>query len=165
MMSGIRGTNTKPEMRVRQLLHHRGFRFRLHDKSLPGKPDIVFGKNRLAVFCDGDFWHGRDLSNRLAKLRKGHNPEYWVKKVLKNVERDQRQTKLLESLGWTVVRFWETDIHRQVGDIADQIATTLEARTAVRQFPGVLSSSTGMSDGSTTENSSTGRSDVSTPEL
>ena len=115
-------------MLVRRELWGRGLRYRLHLKDLPGRPDIAFIKERVAIFCDGDFWHGRNLSERVKKLAKGHNADYWVAKVTRNVERDRSRTAELESQGWTVLRFWESDIVRDVSEVADQICSVLQQR-------------------------------------
>lgn len=120
-------TNSRCELVLRQELWHRGLRYRLHVPTLPGRPDIVFPKARLAIFCDGDFWHGRDLERRLSKLSKGHNCAYWVAEVRRNVERDRQQTRMLEDAGWTVLRFWETDTLRRANEIADEISELLNA--------------------------------------
>jgi DNA mismatch endonuclease, patch repair protein len=119
-------TNTRCEKVLRRELWPRGLRYRLHHSGLPGRPDIVFIKQRVAVFCDGDFWHGRDLNRRLSKLAAGHNASYWLAKVQRNVERDCRQSEALEASGWTVLRFWETDILRGVSRVADQIIAVLK---------------------------------------
>ena len=116
---------TRCELALRRALWRRGLRYRLHDADLPGHPDIVFPKHRVAVFCDGDFWHGRDFDARVAKLERGHNAAYWIAKVCKNIERDIRHTRALEMAGWVVLRFWETDLLRQAGEIADRIAIIL----------------------------------------
>src|SRR5271166_5592080 len=79
-------TNTRCELVLRRELWRRGLRYRLHPPGLPGRPDIVFTKQRVVVFCDGDFWHGRDLEKRLADLAAGHNATYWLAKVQRNVE-------------------------------------------------------------------------------
>lgn len=117
--------NTRCELALRRELWRRGLRYRLHVPGLPGRPDIVFIKGRVVVFCDGDFWHGRDLERRLAKLAAGHNAAYWRAKVQRNVERDRRQTAAIEALGWTVLRFWETDILCRPGHVADQIVALI----------------------------------------
>src|SRR5262249_34915412 len=93
--------------------------------SLPGCPDIVFPKRRVAVFCDGDFWHGRDLENRLAKLAKGHNANYWLAKITRNVARDVKNNLALKAAGWVVLRLWETDVLRAPQQAAEQIAEVL----------------------------------------
>jgi DNA mismatch endonuclease (patch repair protein) len=102
--------DTKPELLLRRALRHSGVRYEVDACSLPGRPDLVFSAARLVVFCDGDFWHGRNLRARLRKLRAGHNSSYWVSKIATNVARDRKVEKLLRDLGWTVMRFWESDI-------------------------------------------------------
>lgn len=103
-------------------------RYRLHVPDLPGRPDIVFPRQQLAVFCDGDFWHGRDLQRRLEKLSRGHNSAYWTTKIQRNVERDRQNTSALEAAGWKVIRFWETDVLRNPPRAADHIRAVLEKR-------------------------------------
>jgi DNA mismatch endonuclease (patch repair protein) len=85
----------------------------------------VFSGHRLAVFCDGDFWHGRDLQHRIKKLARGHNADYWIAKVQRNVERDRQNTSALSAAGWNVLRFWETEVLRETTKIADQIEKLL----------------------------------------
>lgn len=105
MMAGISGKNTKPEIVVRQILHSLGFRFRLHDKTLPGKPDIVLRKWNKIILVDGCFWHGHEdcAIFRLPKSR----TEFWHSKIQSNIQRDQTNIKLLISSGWEVIRIWE----------------------------------------------------------
>ena len=123
--SGSRKTDTRCEIALRRELWRRGLRYNLHVADLPGRPDIVFPKNRVAVFCDGDFWHGRHIDARLGRLAAGHNSAYWVAKVRRNLERDRQQSEMLEALGWVVLRFWETDILRNTVGIADSVVSTL----------------------------------------
>ena len=85
------------------------------------------------MFCDGDFWHGRNLAERIAKLRRGHNAPYWVAKINGNVERDAQRTAELVARGWTVLRFWETDILRDCFAIADKIEQVLVTRARMRR--------------------------------
>jgi DNA mismatch endonuclease, patch repair protein len=92
------------------MLWRRGFRFRKHVAHLPGCPDVIFARNRLAIFVDGDFWHGRDWTNLRAQLQRRANPGYWIAKIGRNRERDLTQTMLLEAEGWTVLRIWESDV-------------------------------------------------------
>lgn len=101
---------TKCELALRRALWALGLRYRKNVPGLPGRPDLVFSRARLVVFCDGDFWHGRDLQARLNKLTKGHNAPYWVAKIQANAQRDQATTKQLQSEDWEVIRLWETDI-------------------------------------------------------
>lgn len=90
----------------------------------------MFPRQRVVVFSDGDFWHGRLLNIRLARLARGHNASYWTKKLKRNVERDLQQTRALEAAGWTVLRYWETDVLRGPHAIADEIVTALLARNS-----------------------------------
>jgi DNA mismatch endonuclease (patch repair protein) len=95
---------------------------------------MVFVKERVAVFCDGDFWHGRDLEPRLAKLARGHNAAYWVTKVQRNADRDRKISSALEAAGWIVLRFWETDVLREARGIGDRIVQVLADRRPLRRL-------------------------------
>jgi DNA mismatch endonuclease (patch repair protein) len=117
-----RGSGTAPERLLCALLWRRGLRYRKNLRALPGKPDIVFSAARVAVFCDGDFWHGRHWRQLSNKLRAGTNASYWVPKIKTNRNRDRRNDRLLKKEGWIVVRFWETDIHND----PEQAACTIE---------------------------------------
>lgn len=114
-MAKIKGTNTKPEMMLRRLLHASGYRYRLHDKRLPGKPDIVFPGRRKVIFVNGCFWHGHTcpIGARLPKT----NTEYWQEKRRRNQERDAEQIGRLSALGWTSLVVWECEIKEDVGSI------------------------------------------------
>lgn len=113
-----RKRDTRCELALRRELWHMGLRYRLAPTDLPGQPDIVFRREKVAVFCDGDFWHGRNLNRRLQRLSKGHNSPYWVAKIQRNVERDHRRAAELHALGWEVMRLWETDILKSPMDAA-----------------------------------------------
>ena len=104
MMSGIRGKNTKPELIIRSGLHRRGFRFRLHDKSLPGKPDLVFRQYKAIILIHGCFWHGHDC--HLFKWP-STRPEFWKEKIQGNRERDERHNAEYARNGWRVLTIWE----------------------------------------------------------
>lgn len=104
MMAGIRGKNTRPEMILRRGLHARGFRFRLHDKRLPGSPDLVFPGRRAVIFVHGCFWHGHDC--HLFKLP-GTRQEFWRAKIEGNVIRDAAAEDALVTAGWRVLTIWE----------------------------------------------------------
>lgn len=104
MMSGIRGKNTKPEMLVRRLLHHSGFRFRLHVKDLPGKPDLVLPKYKAVILINGCFWHGHDCHLfTMPKTRR----DFWQKKISGNRDRDLNNIEKLNHAGWRVLVVWE----------------------------------------------------------
>jgi DNA mismatch endonuclease, patch repair protein len=105
-----RAKDTRAELILRRAVWRDGLRYRLHRTDLPGKPDIVFPRDRVVVFCDGDFWHGRDWRQRGKKLASGANAEYWVAKIQRNRERDREHNAALRRAGWFVVRLWETDI-------------------------------------------------------
>lgn len=108
--------------------------FRRNVVSLPGKPDVVFVRQQLAVFCDGDFWHGRKWSVRSEKLARGSNAEYWVAKIEANIARDRRHRAKLRRAGWRVIRLWESDILRNpklvAGKVADALVVRQETRSA-----------------------------------
>ena len=104
MMSGIRGRDTKPELLLRKGLHAMGFRYKLHDKSLPGKPDLVFPRYRAVIFVNGCFWHGHDC--HLFKWPKSRK-DFWREKIKSNIDRDRLVTSQLKEQGWRVLRVWE----------------------------------------------------------
>ena len=107
-MSRIRGKNTKPEILVRKGLHARGFRFRLHNKKLPGSPDIVLPKYGVAIMVNGCFWHGHKGCRYATKSKT--NIEFWETKIARNRHRDEVTTAHLEALGWTVITVWECEL-------------------------------------------------------
>ena len=107
-MSRIRGKDTKPEIRVRKGLHRRGFRFRLQDRRLPGRPDITLPKYGVAIMVNGCFWHGHKGCRYATKPRT--NPEFWETKIERNRHRDEVTTAHLEALGWTVITVWECEL-------------------------------------------------------
>jgi DNA mismatch endonuclease (patch repair protein) len=120
-----RKADTHCEVKVRSLLWRAGARFRKNVGSLPGKPDIVFSGARLAVFCDGDFWHGKNWDERRYRLSKGTNAPYWLAKIERNRQRDLQNQRKLEAEGWTVLRFWESEIHDDPRAVAERILGTL----------------------------------------
>tara|TARA_R110002049_G_scaffold281350_1_gene460909 strand:+ start:5669 stop:6103 length:435 start_codon:yes stop_codon:yes gene_type:complete len=116
MMSGIGGKDTKPELLLRRGLHARGFRFRLHDKRLPGKPDLVLSKFKAAIFVHGCFWH-RHEGCRYATTP-STRPEFWSEKFATNVERDARNEAAVRDLGWRIAIVWECSLKRPVREAA-----------------------------------------------
>jgi len=107
MMSGILGKNTKPEIIIRKALFAKGYRYKLHDKKLPGKPDLVLKKYSTVIFIHGCFWHGHDC--HLFKWPKTR-PEFWRKKITRNMEKDQEVIKQLKKEGWKIITVWECAI-------------------------------------------------------
>ena len=117
-MSHIRSKNTKPEERVCKYLFSKGLRYRKNVKTLPGCPDIVLPKYRTVIFVNGCFWHKHDCSRFVWP---SSNKEYWEPKIMHNVERDQKNTKLLQSQGWHVVTIWECEIKKQYEERLDAL--------------------------------------------
>ncbi len=115
-MSRIKGKDTGLEMRVRSALHRRGLRFRKHVKDLPGKPDVVFRKARVAVFVDGDFWHGYRFPSWEDKVS-----DFWKKKINRNRERDAANHRKLRQMEWTVIRLWQHDVEADFDACIDRI--------------------------------------------
>ena len=112
-MSAVKSKNTKPELTLRHALWVRGMRYRVNVKNLPGKPDIVFTRAKVAIFIDGDFWHGHNWAIRgMPSLEKEleHYSQFWRDKILGNIKRDKENTARLEADGWAVERFWESEI-------------------------------------------------------
>ena len=125
VMSKIRGKNTKPELILRSQLFKSGFRFRIHQKNLPGKPDIVLAKYKTAIFVHGCFWHYHK------ECREGRipstNSNFWKEKLLKNIEKDEKHTKALQELGWKVIVIWECDIERHLEPTTKRITTSINS--------------------------------------
>lgn len=123
VMSRVQGKDTKPELRVRSYLHAAGLRYVLHDKRLPGRPDLSFPSRRVAVFVHGCFWHGHEGCKR-ATLP-GTRPEFWQAKIEGNKERDRRDREALEILGWRVGVLWQCSItDAALSNVASEIAGT-----------------------------------------
>ena len=119
MMAGIKSSNTKAEIFLRQLLHRNGYRFRVHRKDLPGRPDIVLAKYKTAIFVNGCFWHGHKGCKhfRLPKSR----TEFWEKKIGANIERDRKKLEACRELGWNVIVVWECDLPPKVKKMEDKL--------------------------------------------
>lgn len=125
-MSRIRGANTKPEMLVRSMLHRGGFRFRIHDKSLPGKPDIVLKKYKSAIFVNGCFWHRHEGCSEatMPKTRR----QFWKEKFQRTIERDKENKEALEKLGWDVIWIWECELKRAPDLTITRVTDRLKGR-------------------------------------
>ncbi len=121
-MSLIRSKDTKPELKVRSLLHAMGYRFRLHRNDLPGRPDISFGTRKKIIFVHGCFWHGHDHCS-VANVPKSRT-DFWNQKFLKNRERDRRNIDLLKDAGWEVLVVWECEA-KAMEDLAKRLAAFL----------------------------------------
>lgn len=121
--------DTLPELNLRRALQRLGLRYKTNCQNLPGHPDIVFQYAKVAVFCDGDFWHGRNWSQLRAKLQRRFNAPYWTAKIAANRARDKITGRSLRQLGWCVVRLWETDIKRDPDAVAFQVKRLLRDRS------------------------------------
>lgn len=124
-------TGTLPEMLLRKALWREGARYRVNASWLPGKPDIVFIRAKVAVFCDGDFWHGRKWSTLRDSLSRGSNGKYWVCKIEANRDRDRVQEQQLRDMGWLVLRFWESEIRESPARIAELVMEVIHPRLPV----------------------------------
>lgn len=109
-MQNIRSKDTKIEIILRKALWKNGIRYRKNYSKIPGTPDMALTKYKIAIFCDSEFFHGKDWEQLKPRLQKGDNGEFWVKKIRKNREHDEKVNKELLFLGWTVIRFWGNDI-------------------------------------------------------
>jgi len=131
-MRAVHSENTSPELALRKALWARGFRYRLHRKNLPGKPDLVFPSRKVALFIDGDYWHGRQWQKRgftslEEQMERVHNSEYWIKKISGNVARDKKNNRELRKLGWTVIRVWESDLKKQYSRVVSRVIRKLRS--------------------------------------
>ena len=124
-MSRIRGSDTSIELALRKALWAKGYRFRKNYKKLPGRPDIVLVKYKIAIFCDGEFFHGKDWEVLKPKLANGKNPDYWVNKIQRNIDRDIEKDQELLFCGWTVIHFWGNDILKRTSECIKVIEETI----------------------------------------
>lgn len=135
-MGAIRATGNKTETALRKELHRMGLRYRKYVPGLPGRPDIVFPGPRVAVFVDGDYWHGRMLREQgleaFAVRMKTANRGYWLEKMQRNTTRDYKVTAALEAEGWQVVRLWESEVKRDIPAAAGRVAEVVQARRSER---------------------------------
>lgn len=123
LMGKIKSRNTKPELKLKKTLWSLGFRYRKNYKDLPGCPDIVFIKNKLAIFVDGEFWHGYNWPEKNAKIKT--NRDFWIPKIERNIQRDKQINQLLMDMGWNVIRFWEHEIKKDFDNCIEKIVSYL----------------------------------------
>lgn len=127
-MQNICSKNTEIELILRKALWKRGYRYRKNFNALPGRPDIVLTKYKIVIFCDGEFFHGKDWDILEARLKESNNSEYWIKKISRNKERDDEINKKLSFLGWKVLRFWGKDIKNNIDECIQVIEETVFAQ-------------------------------------
>lgn len=124
-MQQIRSKDTSIELKLRKELWKRGYRYRKNVKNLPGKPDIALTKYKIAIFCDSEFFHGKDWEVLKPRLENRNNSEYWIKKISRNMERDNEINKQLLVMGWTVIRFWGKDILKDIDTCIKVVEETI----------------------------------------
>jgi DNA mismatch endonuclease (patch repair protein) len=128
--------DTKPALLLRRALWKEGFRYRKNRTDLPGAPDIVFPGARVIVFIDGDFWHGRNWKTRKVKLERGHNTNYWIRKIEWNVAHDRERSRDLQAAGWLMLRIGESEVHSNVGEVVRRIESALRQHAPARPRQG-----------------------------
>ncbi len=126
IMGKIRGKNTKPELAFRKALYAAGYRYRIDYKKLVGKPDIALKKYRTVIFIDGEFWHGHNWEERKHKIKT--NKEFWIPKIERNLQRDREVNQALDQLGYTVFRFWEREVKKDLERCLQMVVSHLEAK-------------------------------------
>lgn len=124
-MSKIHSKDTSIELLLRKALWAKGLRYRKNYKALPGSPDIVITRYKIAIFCDSEFFHGKDWEILKLRLEKGKNPDYWIKKIERNRARDWENDKKLLLLGYTVLHFWGQDIAKHTEECLKTIEETI----------------------------------------
>lgn len=124
-MSHIKGKDTFIEVKLRHLLWEKGYRYRKNYKDLPGNPDIVLTKYKIVIFCDGEFFHGRNWEDLREHLKNSNNSQFWISKIARNIDRDDEINKKLSAMGWTVLRFWGEDIKKHPDECVRVIEETI----------------------------------------
>ncbi|KAF2079432.1 very short patch repair endonuclease [Flavobacterium sharifuzzamanii] len=126
LMSKIKGKDTKPEILFRKELWKAGIRYRKHDKSLPGNPDITNKKLKLVIFIDGEFWHGYNWEEKKVKLKS--NRDFWISKIERNMQKDRENNIKLENLGYKIFRFWDHEIKKDIEKCISLVNEYLETK-------------------------------------
>lgn len=124
-MRKIHSKDTSIELQLRKALWHKGYHYRKNYKALPGSPDIVLTKYKIAIFCDSEFFHGKDWEMLKLRLEKGKNPDFWIKKIERNRNRDFENDRKLLFLGYTVLHFWGQDITKHTDECLQAIEETI----------------------------------------
>lgn len=127
LMAKIKSQNTKQELKLKKALWKLGFRYRKNLKKLPGSPDIVYSKHKLAIFVDGEFWHGYNWAEKKPKIKT--NREFWIPKIERNIQRDLQNNQLLADSGWYVIRFWEHELKKDFEGCLNRVISYLSVRS------------------------------------
>lgn len=125
-MQANKANGTSSETMLAKALWLKGYRYRKNDKSVLGKPDITFKKLKIAIFTDGEFWHGKDWQIKKPKI--ASNQEYWIKKIERNMERDRQTQETLEASGWTILRFWHRQIKKNLNECVEAIEQVISQK-------------------------------------
>ena len=129
-MSRIKAKDTSPEISLRKALWKNGIRYRKNNKTIIGNPDIAIKKYKLAIFIDGEFWHGYNWSDKKTRIKS--NREYWIKKIERNIKRDNKNNILLKNQNWTVLRYWEHEIKKELDRCVDEIISTIYSAKIIK---------------------------------
>jgi len=130
LMGKIKSQNTKAELKLKKALWNLGYRYRKNVKKLPGSPDIVFYKHKLAIFVDGEFWHGYNWSEKKTNIKS--NRDYWIPKIERNIQKDKQNYQLLIDAGWHVIRFWEHQLKKDFDGCINKVIGYLQEGEQVR---------------------------------
>lgn len=123
-MAHVKTKKNSAEVMLAKSLWHRGYRYRLNYKALPGSPDIALTKYRIAIFIDGEFWHGKDFEQRKTKLK--NNKDYWIEKIQENINRDIRDDKLLRQMDWYPIHFWSNDVIKYCNQCVEEVICLID---------------------------------------
>ena len=133
-MSAVHSKDTSIEIVLRKALWHHGYRYRKNYKLLPGSPDIAITKHRIAIFCDSEFFHGKDWDRLKLKLKNGNNSAFWIKKITRNIERDSENNRALFFREWTVLRFWGQDILKHTDECVRAVDEAVFGRMIEEEY-------------------------------
>lgn len=123
-MSHVKTKRNSAEIMIAKSLWHRGYRYRLNYKALPGSPDIALAKYRIAIFIDGEFWHGKGFEQRKTKLK--NNKVYWIEKIQENIDRDLKNDKLLRQMDWYPIHFWSNDVIKYCNQCVEEVICLID---------------------------------------
>lgn len=123
-MAHVKTKKNSAEVMLAKSLWHRGYRYRLNYKALPGSPDIALTKYRIAIFIDGEFWHGKDFEQRKTKLK--NNKDYWIEKIQENIDRDLKNDKLLRQMNWYSIHFWSNDVIKYCNQCVEEVICLID---------------------------------------
>ncbi len=130
LMRKIKAKDTTPEIILRKALWSEGIRYRKENKGIVGNPDIAIKKYKLAIFIDGEFWHGYNWQEKKVKIKS--NREYWIKKIEKNITRDKKYNQLLKEQNWVVLRFWEHEIKKELDKCVDKVKNVIASQSNIQ---------------------------------